>query len=142
MRYFIQLFFILCLALNLVGPSLTVLASTENNKQLICTSNGFQWVSQQEATLFFDKVAQQIGIDPSTLANVSDTPTSKNIANGTAHCPLCIFEFDSPGIISNYAIHFPTDIFFVSITIETNDHVIATPVFLQPPNRAPPINFV
>lgn len=142
MRYFIQLFFILCLALNLVGPSLTVLASAENNKQLICTSNGFQWVSQQEATLFFNQVAQQIGIDPQSLESGAETLPPHNVSNGTAHCPLCIFEFDSPSIISHYAINFPTELFYVSITIEANSDVITTPVFLQPPNRAPPITFV
>lgn len=141
MRYFVQLLFILCLAGNLIGPSISVLANAKNDKQLICTSNGFEWVSKTAADKFYQQLAVEVGFLADTLGNKESSPDSHH-SYSSGHCPLCIFEFDTPVIVHSNYLH-------IQSTVVRNAKISATlfaqtysTQYLQPEGRAPPKHLV
>ena len=141
MRYFVQLFFILCLAGNLIGPSVSVLANAENDKQLICTQNGFEWVSKSKADQFYNQLALEVGFGTEAFSDFEpNSPPHHSYSSD--HCPLCIFEFDAPAIVHSTYLNVQNAYvrnFKISATVFAQ---LYSTSYLQPEGRAPPHHLV
>ena len=141
MRYFVQLLFILCLAGNLIGPSVSVLANAENDKQLICTKNGFEWVSKTTANEFYNQLALEVGIEADAFSDL-DPKAPPHHSYSSGHCPLCIFELDAPAIVhSNYLTVQAVVVRHAKISATLSAQTYSTQ-YLQPEGRAPPTHLV
>ncbi len=124
------------LLFNTVMPTLASIVSPDD-KILICSQNGFEWVSVEQQQNQYLELAQQLNLDIEELFPELDSPSEPTPPHGK--CALCFFKLSS-------LLALPSAEFNVEV-IATNSVVFAFVIehfdtlgeYESPQPRAPPI---
>ncbi|QTH62755.1 DUF2946 family protein [Psychrosphaera ytuae] len=146
MKHIVHVFLVLCLALNLVAPSLGYMAG-KTNQQLLCSTERQLWVPQSQSESEFIATGLALGFsleqinefgDGNALAIGSEHTQASQFNSG--HCPLCVFD-EGDAEIALWGFFTYSQVTPQTIVNTTSTYFPSTAFYLRPPNRAPPVLF-
>ena len=134
-RFNIIRLLIAVLLFNIVMPTLASITSP-NDKLLICSQNGFEWVSVNQKELEYLALAKQLNLDVEQIWG-DDLPTTDNTPPH-GKCVLCYFEPSDLAAIVNGDWLFTPPVFNSVVSTSYFSDLYTKGKYVNPPSRAPP----
>lgn len=124
------------LLFNLAVPALASIYSPDD-KILICSQNGFEWISVDQKEQQYLELAKQLNLD---IEQLFPEPVEQNqLSPPHGKCVLCFFEqVELAAILSNSEIRFPPFQIKSVVITHTDANDVALGKYQRPLLRAPP----